>query len=527
MSWELRDSGVRTEVAGVTVEITPQRGIAIAACDLPGVDFQIREWTQYNIVASVPIVRVRGVDWVPLSGSSHIATFRLQNRVGRLTVVVELEGGFTDPFRAEVLSHKFPTPESHVQFLDGLLRDLVARVQDVELVPAASTAFGVEDDPRGPTPLSDLHTLLRWREPVVQAVEAILADPHRTLQEAEHHVRLSDVATVSSDLVYQLASPRGDLTRIPDHWPLAERTGGIAPEAVDLFTSEDSFDTPENRLVSQILLTVSDTVRRLEETTWLWKALDDEQQQQLTDLGAHVQFARLTSFLGELSPGSMPFGSQVLVRRHGYRELWSFWQELALGRQGVLGAADESIANRDIALLYEVWGLFALADELREVLGPVERWVRLTDERFGVRHRAEARFADGWSLIYNRGFHRPTSYSLGLRPDYTLMRRNEPFLAFDAKFRFELPPANAESEDELEAELKIPQGDATPRAADIVKMHAYRDALGLRSAVIVYPGTEARFHELAPDRGAKRATVPLSDLVSGGVEGVGALPLRP
>ena len=102
----------------------------------------------------------------------------------------------------------------------------------------------------------------------------------------------------------------------------------------------------------------------------------------------------------------------MLRRRSGYQEAWQCWQDLVAGRLGLLGGADWAIANRDVATLYEIWGFFALARKLVATLGPVESFSGIDDERFGVRHRAQARFANGLLLDYTGSSGRPLTHSV-------------------------------------------------------------------------------------------------------------------
>ena len=92
------------------------------------------------------------------------------------------------------------------------------------------------------------------------------------------------------------------------------------------------------------------------------------------------------------------------------------------------------------------------------------------------------------------------------------MREGDRLHVFDAKYR--LDRFDAEERDSDDA-------PATYKRADLYKMHTYRDAIsGLRTAFVVYPGSEFVFFER---NGGRRARP--GDVVS--ADGVGALPLRP
>ena len=95
------------------------------------------------------------------------------------------------------------------------------------------------------------------------------------------------------------------------------------------------------------------------------------------------------------------------------------------------------------------------------------------------------------------------------RPDLVLRQGDRLVAVFDAKFRASKPSASDDESD--------------PKRADIDKMHAYRDALGVPCAIVLYPGTETWFFAHSGD-----TQPPLTfGAVLNGWSGVGAIPLRP
>lgn len=522
--WRLEGGSLRCAIPSGDVTLQVQTGsVQPQSCSLPGVDWQLREWTLYTVEAPVPIRAIRGLeDASPFRGMDRrIWSFQLRNRVGRLVFTVDTDQGSTPPFRAEVLSSKFPTPELHFAFLQGLTADLARQTRHADFVPSAPTAFGVATDPRGPSLLSDLNTLLSWGDRVQEAVDSVVGDPHRTLSEVDERRRLVDLTSVPPQLLPQLVSTTGQLQSVPPEWPLAAQTGGLAPEWIVLPIPEETLDTSENRFVVMVLQVASDALERLRATPWVWNAIPQTSQNALTSLASRLDHVCATTFLGELEPAPLPHSSQVLARRPAYRAVWDFWHYLTSGRRSMLAEADQAIANRDIAALYELWAFFALCDVLSQTLGPVERWEGTSDERSGVRYGAMASFAQGWSLSYNRELRRPKAYGVTVRPDYLLQRDYEPRIAFDAKFRFDIPGGDEEQyvEDDDPAMTAV--------SSDLIKMHAYRDALDILSAVVVFPGNQDRMFTVAPERGERLGSVAMEHIITGAVKGVGAIHLRP
>jgi hypothetical protein len=155
-SWTLREGVLVLEDADLRVTIQAQSGDPIGPCSLPGSDFLLFEWVQYNIVSTQPLEAVEelGAEARRLSGSDGTATLLFRNRVGRAVIRIRAGSRELPACRAEVLSPKLPTEEEHQAFLTTLLHDLTTRTQTATFVTDAATAFAAEADPRGPTTLS-------------------------------------------------------------------------------------------------------------------------------------------------------------------------------------------------------------------------------------------------------------------------------------------------------------------------------------------------------------------------------------
>ena len=102
-------------------------------------------------------------------------------------------------------------------------------------------------------------------------------------------------------------------------------------------------------------------------------------------------------------------------------------------------------------------------------------------------------------------------------------------LAFDAKFRFASVTADERRlSEEIDDESELP-ATLVAKVDDIVKMHAYRDSLGLNAALIVFPGTDDTFYN-TDDRDRRTEPllrVPLDRVIAGELTGVGAIAMQP
>jgi hypothetical protein len=210
----------------------------------------------------------------------------------------------------------------------------------------------------------------------------------------------------------------------------------------------------------------------------------------------------------------LPLNSQVLLRREGYREALTLWQAFQKARRPLFSQLQHAIDARDIATLYEIWAYFALINDIAAVLRRQPVLDIETSTSSGLAWGATANFGGGCKLLYNRGFGRPRSYSVRLRPDYTWIRDGSLDVVFDAKFALQRLTDN---EDDIDSET-------TAKRRDLYKMHTYRDALGVRAAVAVYPGTRRVFY---PSSGQRDCPPTLAGIITGNAEGIGALPYAP
>jgi predicted component of viral defense system (DUF524 family) len=303
----------------------------------------------------------------------------------------------------------------------------------------------------------------------------------------------------------------------PERWapargfPLAERLGGFAPTEVWQRRPEESLDTPENRFVLAFLRALLAAADDLLAQPW-WRQVAPERQRAIREARSLLRVATehpTFAAVGELR--RIPTSSRVLLRREGYRQLLQLWRLFHLARRPFFGALQQAIDLRTVDVLYEVWCFFALVDKIKAAFGikPVLE-LRVSDEH-GLQWESRARFGAAGTLVYNRT-HR--EWSVSLRPDFLWLRAGKPEVALDAKFRLDRPDWEAEDDGTPVARVKLD---------DLYKMHTYRDALGLRAAVVVYPGDVEKFLRF----NQRQALPTLHELLVDDVNGIGAIPLRP
>ena len=367
----------------------------------------------------------------------------------------------------------------------------------------------------------------RSRHDLRAAVARILGNPHTVLRTERAIVplpladRLGPTSLIDALTGASLSPP------LPPGHPMSGSPAAVAfgariPERLTVDWVTPDQDTAENRFVAGVLDACIDAVDRVLEYARDSNAAGAEAlMRECTVAHETIRVWRSHKVLMSLRPiGPAPLNSTVLQRQPGYRHVLSFWMDL-LGRTRWLPDKHSLslLALRDAPTLYEYWCYFEVVAAVEVVEGPPVAFDRPLHDEGSARltWSSRARFESGVVVVFNERFRGrdstgsgPASASVPLRPDVVLHRCDGCFHVLDAKFR----RAGITSDRDDEAA----EGEDAAKQADVHKMHAYRDALGARSAWVLYPGrgSAAEFapHGLDLDTEAP----PL---------GVGTIPLAP
>jgi hypothetical protein len=339
---------------------------------------------------------------------------------------------------------------------------------------------------------------------------------------------------------------------IPQGHPLSERLASVASH-VEASEVSSTPDNAENRFIKFALLAFNGFLRRIADQTTLLSI--DVRSRFLAEVDLlrkridHFTRADLFRQVGDLT--SLPLGSTVLQRREGYREVYEAWLRFGLAARLTWAGGDAAYGagQRDAATLYEYWAFFRLlsivSDVCRIIPPKGARLLERTADGFGLRlRRGKGVAVDGVvtrpsgdlrvRLDYNRTFRPSTpvragSWTRRMRPDYTLSlwpaslsesdaetTHEIVHVHFDAKYRVEFidqlfgreESLFKQEEQEASAELEEESiGSGRYKREDLLKMHAYRDAIRRSyGAYVLYPGTVDQrwelYHELLPGLGA-------------------------
>jgi len=309
--------------------------------------------------------------------------------------------------------------------------------------------------------------------------------------------------------------------------------------------TEETLDTPENRFVKFVFVQWQEFVAQVEGALVREKPTAPVQRglrevravlERLDEVLASDLFFDVGHFT------HFPASSQVLQKRAGYRDIYRAYLQSEAAAQLTWDGGEDvyGAGQRDVAALYEYWVFLQLVKVMEMLCGREFDRSRLFERRvdgMGVAlRRGRARALKGsvsrfgrrlrLELWFNRTFgHRTgnrSSWSRPMRPDYSILIRpdkaygaeDEVWVHFDAKYRVEglvhlfgQDPTSEEEEKSLLDEEDAPETRLSTKRDDLLKMHAYRDAIHRSAgAYVIYPGMETEqlrmFHELLPGLGA-------------------------
>jgi predicted component of viral defense system (DUF524 family) len=376
------------------------------------------------------------------------------------------------------------------------------------------------------------------------AVHRIISMPVTTWKEIVEDKDIRRAGRINSNHIRQIASGNNRI-ELPDSHPSSLRS---VPARLAMLTKVDTVDTVENRFVKYVLSEferfcgslshhIEDKGNTSHHIYTEVRILEDKFSEYLS----HNVFREVGNLY------SLPLNSPVLQRKEGYREILRIWLMYDLAAKLSWDAQDQEsyeVGKRDVATMYEYWLFFKLLRLIEHVfdVNPKEvsdKLISDTGDGLGLKLRQGKHVAihgtynhKGRDLkilySYNRTFNKSNypksgSWTRQMRPDYTLSIWPSEFSSekaeeqelmvhvhFDAKYRVDglkyLNPNQTESDDELNKE-KQQEKQGKYKRADLLKMHAYKDAIRRTvGAYVLYPGINSNpfksFHEIIPGLGA-------------------------
>ncbi|MDT7828519.1 DUF2357 domain-containing protein [Pricia sp. S334] len=373
-----------------------------------------------------------------------------------------------------------------------------------------------------------------------EAVHRIVTAPVTKWAEMTERKDVRSVRRLSNSNVKELIAGSNRLSLPKSHFLKSYGLDSL-PERIASIRKTDSVDTVENRFIKHALETFLKFCTDINRAAVKDSKLDRESRLLIGELESQLHH----SIFSEISnPDTLRLNSPVLQRKEGYREVLRVWLMFDLAAKLIWTGGEDiySGGKKDVATLYEYWLFFTLLDLLQSVfdIDPVDisELIKETPDGLNLQIK-QGKDTALWGVYdsgsrklnvrfnYNRSFSGkkyypdPGSWTTTLRPDYTLsfwpLGISEPeaekqelivHIHFDAKYKI------ANLKDFVEKNLEnrpVEEKDENRKGiyknADLLKMHAYKDAIRRTGgAYVLYPGnrplTRKGFHEIIPGLGA-------------------------
>lgn len=473
----------------------------------------------------------------------HCGTIEPGLNTGRLGLVVQDGDGRVIGIAAvEVRSQKVEYRAHYRRMMEDITEQCVSLLMELR----SPTVLRFAPDPG--TTSETIHQRFAFLRSLIgsrhfrDALHRITSHPHRRWEPEDTVCDIRRGFRPTARNLRQLTRGTRRMPLPPEH-PLKESVPSV-PERITVYRNVQTNDTPENRFVKFALKSFSGFLSRMRhKLEEVGNGADVRLRSEISSLEGKMESMLSAEVFRDVSdPDMLPLGSPVLQRKEGYREVLQSWLKFDMAARLVWHGGDDvyGAGQRDIATLYEYWVFFRLLEIVSSIFRldkpAVEELIEETGDGFGVklksgRHLAvRGSFESGGRKLcvefgYNRTFSagdsrdKVGSWTKNMRPDYTLSLWPAKFVPeeaeaqelmvhvhFDAKYRVDqltelFGGDNAEEEERQERR-------GTWKRADLLKMHAYRDAIHRsQGAYILYPGDDvparfAGFREILPGLGA-------------------------
>lgn len=434
-----------------------------------------------------------------------------------------------------------------------MLEDITAYYTDLVLMQGSPVTQKLEID--NETPQQTLYQRYAFVRSIVEsetfqeAIHKIVSNPVRKWEDTVVERNVCNVKRLSRRNMHQIATSRD---RIPVEY--AERMGlpewlQSFPRTLSVAYKRDTLDNQENQFVKFVLRSFCSFCAELREKKNANNRLKTEIDRTMDILNNHLN----TAFFKQVSmPSQLNLNSPVLQRKEGFREILQAWLMFDLAAKLSWKGGDNvyEAGKRNVAILYEYWVFFKLLEVISRVFciepASTHTLVKADADQINLEiQQGKMTMIKGTydtgirklnvRFFYNRtfahtseeeGLGKAGSWTMNMRPDYTLslwpgeisMEQAEQedlivHIHFDAKYRvnkIDIGTEEATGEEQISDALlteKKEQEEGIYKRADLLKMHAYKDAIRRTSgAYILYPGTIERrlrgFHEIIPGLGA-------------------------
>lgn len=347
---------------------------------------------------------------------------------------------------------------------------------------------------------------------------------HSQLKNHIETVPISFASNVNQDTLKNIITKPNKLFKSEADFEIVDKLNGYLPSEIDQVKHEDIIDIPENRFFKYFLELIRDLVEKL-----LQNSKEGYIKDKLEYFSDEIGYYLSNKFFNHISTMEfVPFNSQILQKKEGYREIFQYFLMLEFSFRLSWDELNNQFKGfeKKLSELYEYWCYFKLLKVLNDLSIKkisFEDVFKINKDNWSIsikkgvqsRKRFYLNLYDydiEIELFYNLRFSDKSqyrSYSLAFKPDYTLLvtiGEYKHYIHFDAKYRSELEivdfyekidVSSTELDKEIEERDNLEEKEYVFKDGDIYKMHTYKDSiLKTEGSYVLYPGNKTkRFYE--------------------------------
>ena len=493
----------------------------------------------------------------PSKSSSSRGWIKTGIYVGCLSLTITNDAGFEAKVNFEVRSVKMDYQTDY----KTMLHDITSHFTDLVMMQGAPVTQRFEVDPNENS--NTLYQQFAFMKSLVdseefeEALNKIFYNPIHKWTGTTIEKDICSVKKLGRQELKQIASSKNRLP-LGEGKSIGDNITSV-PRRLSVSYKKDTIDVAENRFVKFVLQSFSSFCSTIQQCKNASPRLKTEAELTANQLAGWLS---RDFFLDVSDLQTMTLNSPALQRKEGYREVLQAWMMSKLAAQITWKGGDNvyQAGKRNVAALYEYWVFFKLLDIVKQTFhlelkeDDEKKLVKTDKDHINLELKQGRRIMIGGvyrtatrllkvRLYYNRTFStsdqldKSGSWTTAMRPDYTLsiwpgnIEEDEAeeqdlivHIHFDAKYKLnrillsEKDPdethtfvdedADLSEEDLLMNQEKQEEEKGIYKRVDLLKMHAYKDAIRRTSgAYILYPGSEHKpplkgFHEILPGLGA-------------------------
>ena len=342
---------------------------------------------------------------------------------------------------------------------------------------------------------------------------------HSQLKNHVETVPISFASNVNQKTLKNIVSKPNSLFKSDADFKIVKKLNGYIPQTIDETKHEDVIDIPENRFFKYFLELIQDLVLKL-----LENSKEGYIQDKLLSFRDEIGYCLSNKFFNHISSMDyVPFNSQILHKKEGYREIFQYFLMLEFSFRLSWNEVNNQFKGfeKKLSELYEYWCYFKLLKVLNDLSVKKINFedvfeINKDNWSIGIKKGVKSKKTFklnlygqdiGIDLFYNLRFSDKSqyrSYSLAFKPDYTLLVKigeNISYIHFDAKYRSELEiidfynkiESNRDLDKEIDQRDSLEEMEYVFKDGDIYKMHTYKDSiLKTEGSYVLYPGNKTK-----------------------------------